>query len=373
MANSIAAFFTEIPDSRSEHGKRHLLSDMIAVAICAVVCGAESWVDVEVFGRAKREWLQTFLLLPQGIPSHDTFGRVFAAIDPDCFERCFQAWVAALAGVIVGVVAIDGKTLRRSFDTAADKAAIHMISAWATHNQVVFGQLAVDSKTNEITAIPKLLRMLDIKGLTVTIDAMGCQKAIARQIVEQGGDYMLQVKANQPELHEDIKRVFEGAASRGWGKREHDEHTQVEKGHGRIEKRRTVITWDVPWLIKASSSWKGLNAIVMVERQRTIGETTTIHKHYYITSLPTRKAEVAAQACRAHWGVENGLHWTLDVGMNEDQCRIREGHAAENFARLRRIALNLLKKETTVKAGIKAKSKNAGWDHNYLLKVLGNG
>ncbi len=373
MANSIAAFFSEIPDSRSEHGKRHLLSDMVAIAVCAVVCGAESWVDVELFGNSKLKWLETFLALPHGIPSHDTFGRVFAMIDPDRFERCFQAWVSALAGVIVGVVAIDGKTLRRSFDTAADKAAIHMISAWAADNRVVFGQLTVDSKTNEITAIPKLLAMLDIKGLTVTIDAIGCQKAIAEQIIAQGGDYILQVKANQPELHADVKKVFEGAESRGWGKRAHDERTEVEKGHGRIEKRRTIITWDVPWLIKASSDWRGLRCIVMVVRERTIGETATIHKHYYITSLNTRKAEVAARACRAHWGVENGLHWTLDVGFNEDQCRIREGHAAENFSRLRRIALNLLKKEKTVKAGIKAKSKTAGWDHDYLLKVLGTG
>lgn len=373
MANSITPFFSDIPDARSEHGKRHLLSDLVAIAVCAVVCGAESWVDVAIFGRAKEQWLGTFLRLPHGIPSHDTFGRVFSLIDPDHFERCFQAWTSALAGVIVGVVAIDGKTLRRSFDSADDKAAIHMISAWASHNRVVFGQLTVDSKTNEITAIPRLLAMLDIKGLTVTIDAMGCQKAIAEQIVAQGGDYMLQVKANQPELHEDVKKVFENALSRGWGKREHDVDEQVEKGHGRIEKRRTYLTRDVPWLIKASSDWKGLRGIVMIERERTIGEVTTIARHFYITSLDTRKASEAAQACRAHWGVENGLHWTLDVGFNEDQCRIREGHAAENFSRLRRIALNLLKNEKTVKAGIKAKSKTAGWDHNYLLKVLGSG
>jgi predicted transposase YbfD/YdcC len=373
MANSIAAFFSDIPDSRSEHGKRHLLSDMVAIAVCAVVCGAEGWLDVELFGHAKESWLKTFLRLPHGIPSHDTFGRVFAMIDPDRFERCFQAWTSALAGVIVGVVAIDGKTLRRSFDTADDKASIHMISAWATHNRVVFGQLAVDSKTNEITAIPKLLAMLDIKGLTVTIDALGCQKAVAKQIVEQGGDYMLAVKGNQPELHADIKQVFEGASSRGWGKREHDVHEEVEKGHGRIERRRTTLTRDVPWLIKASSAWRGLRGIVLVERERTIGDTTTVSRDYYITSMHTNKASEAAAACRAHWGVENGLHWTLDVAMNEDQCRIREGHAAENFSRLRRIALNLLKNEKTIKAGIKAKSKTAGWDHDYLLKVLGPG
>jgi predicted transposase YbfD/YdcC len=373
MANSITPFFSNIPDSRSEHGKRHLLSDLVAIAVCAVVCGADSWVDVALFGRSKETWLRTFLHLPHGIPSHDTFGRVFSLIDPDHFERCFQSWTNALAGVIVGVLAIDGKTLRRSFDTADDRAAIHMISAWAADNRVVFGQLAVDSKSNEITAIPRLLAMLDIKGLTVTIDAMGCQKAIAAQIVDQGGDYMLQVKGNQPDLHEDIKRVFENALSRGWGGREHDVDEQVEKNHGRIERRRTYLTWDVPWLIKASSDWRGLRGVVMVERERTIGDTTTMHRHYYITSLDTRKASEAARACRAHWGVENSLHWTLDVGMNEDQCRIRAGNAAENFSRLRRIALNLLKNEKTVKAGIKAKSKTAGWDHDYLLRVLGSG
>jgi predicted transposase YbfD/YdcC len=373
MANSITPFFSDIPDSRNEHGKRHLLSDLVAIAVCAVVCGAESWVDVSLFGKAKQKWLATFLHLPHGIPSHDTFGRVFAAVDPEHFERCFQTWISALAGVIVGVVAIDGKTLRRSFDTADGKAAIHMISAWAANNRVVFGQLAVGEKTNEITAIPTLLAMLDIKGLTVTIDAIGCQRAIAEQIVTQKGDYMLQVKANQPELHDDIKKVFENALSRGWGTREHDFDEQVEKGHGRIERRRTWLTRDVPWLIKAGSDWKNLRGIVMVERERTIGETTTIARHYYITSLDTRKASTAAEVCRAHWGVENGLHWTLDVGMNEDQCRVREGNAAQNFSRLRRIALNLLKNEKTVKAGIKAKSKTAGWDHDYLLKVLGSG
>jgi predicted transposase YbfD/YdcC len=373
MANSITPFFADIPDTRSEHGKRHLLSDLVAIAVCAVVCGAEGWVDVALFGRAKESWFRTFLHLPHGIPSHDTFGRVFAAIEPEHFERCFRAWTNSLAGVIVGVVAVDGKTIRRSFNAADKKAAIHMISAWAADNQVVFGQLAVAGKSNEITAIPQLLAMLDIKGLTVTIDAIGCQKAISRQILAQGGDYMLQVKANQPELHEDIKAVFDNAAARGWGARAHDTDEQVEKGHGRIERRRTHLTWDVPWLIKASSQWEGLRGIVMVERERTVDETTSITRHYYITSLHTRKASEAARACRAHWGVENGLHWTLDVAMNEDQCRVREGHAAENFARLRRIALNLLKNESTVKAGIKAKSKNAGWSHDYLLRVLGSG
>lgn len=373
MANSVAEFFSEVPDPRGRHGRRHLLSDMMAIAICAVVCGAEGWVDVEVFAKAKEKWFKSFLELPHGIPSHDTFGRVFGAIDPDQFERCFRAWTEALAGVIVGVVSIDGKTIRRSFDKADEKAAIHMISAWASDNRVVFGQLAVGAKTNEITAIPKLLEMLDIKGLTITIDAAGCQTAIAGKIIERGGDYMLQVKANQPDLHEDIKGVFENARSGGWGKRAHDFDEQIEKGHGRIETRRTWLTWDVPWLISAKSPWRGLRGIVCVERTRTIGEATTTTRHYYITSLDTRKASEAARACRAHWGVENSLHWTLDVSQNEDQSRIRTGHAAENFSRLRRLALNLLRNETTLKVGIKAKSKAAGWDHDYLLKVLGAG
>ena len=373
MANSIVPFFDDLPDTRSEHGKRHLLGDVIAIAVCAVVCGAESWVDVELFGRCKIDWLRTFLRLPHGIPSHDTFGRIFARIDPDQFEQRFRAWTSALAGVIVGVVAVDGKTLRRSFDKANAKAALHMISAWAADNRVVFGQLAVDGQSNEITAIPKLLEMLDLQGLTITIDAIGCQKAIARQIIDQGGDYMLQVKANQPELHADVKTVFDNALSRGWGKRVHDVHEQIEKGHGRIETRRTWITRDVPWLIKATSPWAGLRAIVCVERERTIDDTTTKRRHYYITSLDTHKAAEAARVCRAHWGVENSLHWTLDVSQNEDQCRVRHGHAAENLSRLRRIALNLLRNEQTIKAGIKAKSKTAGWDHQYLLKVLGAG
>lgn len=373
MANSITPFFSDIPDPRSEHGKRHPLSDLVALAVCAVVCGAESWVDVALLARSKEKWLGTFLHLPHGVPSHDTFGRVFSVIDPNHFERCFQAWTSALAGVIVGVLAIDGKTLRRSFDAADDKAAIHMISAWAADNRVVFGQLTVGDKTNEVTAIPRLLAMLDIKGLTVTIDAMGCQKAIAEQIVAQGGDYMLAVKGNQPDLHGGVKKVFDNALSRGWGTRQHDRDEQVEKGHGRIEKRRTFLTRDLPRLIKASSDWRGLRGIVMVERQRTIGETTTIARHCSITSLNTRKASEAARACRARWGVQNGLHWAQHVGFNEDQCRIRRGHAAQNFSRLRRIALNLLKNEKTVKAGIKAKSKTAGWNHDYRLKVLGSG
>lgn len=373
MANSITPFFASMSDPRSVHGTRHILGDLVAIAICAVVCGAESWVDVELFGRAKQKWLATFLALPHGIPSHDTFGRVFAALDPDHFERCFRAWTGALAGVIVGVVAIDGKTLRRSFDTAHRRAAIHMISAWAADNHVVFGQMAVGDKSNEVTAIPKLLAMLDIKGLIVTIDAIGCQKAIAAQIVAQGGDYMLQVKANQPELHADIRQIFDAVAAGGWGTRAHDTHEAIEKGHGRLERRRTLLTWDVPWLVKRSSPWKGLRGIVMVECERTVGDAVAVQRHYYITSMHTHKAAEAARACRAHWGVENGLHWTLDVGMNEDQCRLRVGHAAENFSRLRRLALNLLKNESTVKAGLRAKSKTAGWDHDYLLRVLGSG
>lgn len=373
MANSIASFFDGLTDSRSLHGRRHVLGDIVAIAVCAVVCGAETWVDVELFGLAKLPWLRTFLLLPHGIPSHDTFGRIFSRIDPAEFERRFRAWTTALAGSIVGVVAVDGKTLRRSFDKAERKAAIHMISAWAVDNGLVFGQLAVDGRSNEITAIPKLLRMLDLRGLTVTIDAIGCQKPIATQIVEQGGDYMLQVKANQPELLTDVRTVFEGAFEHGWGRREHDVHEEVDKGHGRLETRRTWITSDVPWLIKGTSEWTGLQAIVCVERLRTVGDATTTTRAFYITSVRTRKASEAARACRAHWGVENSLHWVLDVSQNEDQCRVREGHAAENLSRLRRMALNMLRNERTVKAGIKAKSKAAGWDHDYLLKVLGTG
>lgn len=369
---SVARHFADLPDPRDHHGKRYALTSLVAISICAVVCGAEDWVGVAAFGAAKERWFRTFLDLPDTMPSDDTFRRVFALLDPEAFERCFQSWTSALAGLLCGVVSLDGKALRRSFDAASGKAAIHMVSAWAGHNAMVFGQVAADEKSNEITALPRLLGMLDIKGLTITIDAAGCQKAITEQIVGKGGEYALAVKDNQPTLHEDIKGVFEDAAKGGWKGRGHDVYSEADKGHGRVERRTTTITWDVPWLFGAweKSGWKGVRCLVEVRRERTIGERSGTSVHHFIASVNTRKASRMAEIVRSHWGIENQLHWRLDVIFNEDQSRLRKGHGAQNMARLRRIGLNLLKRDRSQKMGLKNKRLLAGWDHDYLLRLL---
>lgn len=370
MAASIVEFFARLPDPRQDRGRRHLLSDMMVIAILAMLCGAEDFTDMEDFGLSKQEWLGTFLHLPHGIPSHDTFGRLFAAIDPEQFEACFVAWTRAVAGEIHGVLALDGKKIRRSFDTASGRAAAHMVSAWGSDNGVVFGQLAVDEKTNEITAIPRLLEMLAIKGLIVTIDAMGCQKNIAGRIVERGGDYVLAVKGNQQGLSEDIVETFRWARARGFDGLRHAESEETEKGHGRIETRRVTVLWELS-LLRDAAAWEGLHCIAEVERRRTIGDHTSTEVRHIISSVRTNDARELGRACRAHWGVENGLHWCLDVSFREDDSRVRMGHAAENLSRLRRIILNMLRLDKTKKRSIRAKKLLAAWDHDYLLKLLG--
>lgn len=366
---SVTRHFGDLPDPRSDHGKRYPLTALITIAICAVICGAEDWVGVAMFGRAKRDWFATFLDLPADTPCHDTFARVFARLDPDAFERCFRSWTGALAGVLCGAVSIDGKTPRRSFDAAAGKAAIHMISAWAGAHGLVFGQLAVDDKSNEITAIPRLLELLDLKGVTVTIDAMGCQKDIAAKVLAKGGDYVLAVKENQPTLHENLAQVFARAQKGGWNGHGHGVHEETDKGHGRIERRTTTITWDPRDLIEASG-WPGVRCLAHVRRERMVGDATATTDHYFISSLETRRADRVAEVVRSHWGVENQLHWRLDVAFNEDQSRLRKGHGAQNMSRLRRIALNALRQDTSEKAGIKNKRLMAGWDHRYLVRLL---
>lgn len=370
MARSIRMYFASLPDPRGDHGKRHQLNDMLTIAILAVICGAEGWTSVEEFGRAKQKWLKTFLNLAHGIPSHDTFGDVFARLDPDAFEQCFRRWTEAVAGELTGVVAIDGKTIRRSFDRASKQAAIHMISAWAADNSVVFGQIATEARSNEITAIPKLLNMLDIKGTIVTIDAMGTQKSIAKTIIKRGGDYVLQVKANQAGLLRDITELFQWAETRQFRDVEYAQSEQTEKGHGRIETRRACVIRTLN-LITDRKAWPKLRCVVRVECERRIGSETATETHYYISSVESQRSEELARICRRHWSIENGLHWSLDVSFGEDDSRVRKGHAAENLSRLRRMALNLLKLETSRKIGIKNKRLRAGWDHDYLLKVLG--
>lgn len=363
--------FNELDDPRA-HNIIHPFANFLLIAIMAVICGAQDWQAVAQWGRAKRSWLATFLDLSRGVPSHDSFGRVFAMIDPEALERCFMQWAGQLVQSSGGqLIAIDGKTLRRSFDAANNKAAIHMVSAWSTTNALTLGQLTTDAKSNEITAIPKLLELLDLKGATVTIDAMGCQKNIAQQIVEQGGDYLLQVKANHKTLHEEVKLLFDEADNAGFEGMSHARHETIEKDHGRIETRRLDSTWDIGWF-KDRKDWAGLKSFVRVRSTRQVKGKTSVEDHYYLSSLDGRDAQSLLAAARGHWGVENQLHWSLDMSFREDERRVRQGHAAENFSRLCRIALNLLRAEKTLKLGIANKRLNCGWDHDYLLKVLMN-
>lgn len=360
----------ELPDPRMDRTRQHSLQDILAIAICAVISGAEGWTHVALFGRSKIKWFKTFLALPNGIPSHDTFGRVFAKLDPMAFEECFMKWVTALATASKGrLIAIDGKAIRRSLDTASGKAAIHMVSAWCEANHMVLGQVATDAKSNEITAIPRLLKLLDIDGAVITIDAAGCQKKIARQIVKQGGHYILQLKGNQGTLHAETVLLFDQCLRDDCHGIAYHTASTTNGGHGRIEQRRIWTTSDVAWFAERSK-WKNLRSLIRVETQRTVNGETSKEYRYYISDLPAADPAKLLEYIRGHWGIENRLHWSLDVSFREDDCRIRQGHAAENFSRLSRIALNLLKAETTRKVGIKSKRLLCGWDQAYLLKVL---
>lgn len=363
-------FFNEIRDPRMDRTKLHLLPDMLVITLCGVVCGADSWTEIEMFGKVKLQWLRAFLALPNGIPSHDTFGRVFSLLDPDQLERCFRKMTAALAESTGGkLIAIDGKTLRRSFDKASNKAAIHMVSAWSEMNHVVLGQVATDAKSNEITAIPRLLEMLDIAGSVVTIDAMGCQKAIAQKIVDQNGHYVLQVKGNQETLHDRLKGTFDELTSGSLPHVPYAFHEEANKGHGRVETRRIWTTEWIDWY-SARSDWAGLKTFVCVESVRTTDDHTSTARRYYISDLGGQDPKTMLGYVRGHWGIENKLHWSLDVNFREDDLRNRVGHSAENFSRMRRLALNLLKQNKTYKAGANAKRLRASLDQDYLLKVL---
>lgn len=369
--SSFQDHFASLSDPRSCHAPnlRYELIDILVIAVCAVICGAEGWEDIEEYGNAQAEWFAEVLDLPHGIPGHDTFRRVLSRLDPDELTQCFVSWTTALSDLSGGeTVAIDGKTLRHSFDRAASKAAIHMVSAWANRNRLVLGQVKVDDKSNEITAIPKLLQMLDLTGVTVTIDAMGCQKEIAKVITEQEADYVLALKKNHSTLYEDVKLFLDDAQANGFADMDHDYRETVDGDHGRIETRRYWITADIDWL-GAKASWANLQSLGLVESRREIGEKVEIERRYYLVSLPADGMRFSA-AVRQHWGVENGLHWVLDVSFDEDACRIRKDKGAQTFSVLRHIALNLLKRESQHKRGIKARRKRAGWDRDYLLQVL---
>jgi len=367
---NIGEHFSGLEDPRVDRTKQHMLMDILVITICAVICGAETWVDVETFGNAKFKWLKEFLELPNGIPSHDTFGRVFNRLDAKQFERCFLSWIQAVSGLLPGqVIAIDGKTLRRSHDKGIGKGAIHMVSAWALENQLILGQLKVDEKSNEITAIPKLLKALALSGCIVTIDAIGCQKEIAKQIIDQEADYVLALKENQAGLFTAVADLFEYAQETDFA--DCDYHKTIDKGHGRIEIREcwTTSAPDYFAFLPNRSAWSGLQTIIMIRAERRLEQKTSVDLRYYISSLSTG-ARHHLKTVRNHWGIENQVHWVLDVAFREDDSRVRKENGPQNLAILRHIALNLLKQETTAKCGIKAKRLKAGWDENYLLKVL---
>jgi predicted transposase YbfD/YdcC len=364
-------FFDDLPDPRAANAI-HKLSDLFAIAILAVICGAEGWVDVELFGLSKEPWLKTFLPLEHGVASHDTFGRVFAAIDPDAFERCFGNWMATLKCSGSRLIAIDGKSIRRSFEHGWDKSGmVHLVSAFAAENQLVFGQLAVADQSSEITAVTHLLELLDLKDAVVTIDAIGCQKELARQIVAKDADYVLAVKQNQPLLHKKVKALLDEAILENFAGVPHDFAQSVEGDHGRIETRRLWMTDQVQHLPQQLlDEWPALSSLAVVESIRQVNGQCSRERRYFISSLSVLDATTMARYVRGHWGVENNLHWQLDVSFNENQCRVRTNHAAENFSRLRRMALNLLQSDKSLKVGIKAKRKKAGWHEPYLLKLL---
>ena len=366
---SLEFHFSCLTDPRVKRTQDHSFTDILMLSLCALLSGAETFVEFERFGKSKIEFLSTFLKLPNGIPSHDTFGRVFAALDPRQFSECFANWTDGLRNTVSEeIVAIDGKTLRRSHDRANGREAIHMVSAWARENGLVLGQIKVNDKSNEITAIPELLQRLNIAGCIVTIDAMGCQTKIAAEIAKGGGAYVLALKGNQSSLQDEVESYFEDMLAVDLVGAKFESKQTAEKGHGRVETRKYWITDEVEWLSNCKQ-WTNLRSIGMVESTRELQGQVTTERRFYICSIEAN-VETFARAVRGHWAIENSLHWSLDVSFNEDQCRVRMGHAAENFAILRHMALNLLKSDSTKKVGLKIKQKCAGWDHSYLLSLL---
>lgn len=363
--------FEDIKDPRNTHHRnyRHKLTDILALTLMATLCGADDWEEIQTFGESNKDWLQAHFDFGNGIPSHDTLARVFQLLDPEQLQKTFQKWISSLCEHKEDLIAIDGKTLRRSYDKGASQGAIHMISAWSHRNQMVFGQIKTDEKSNEITAIPELLKILNLSGCVISIDAMGCQKKIAKTIIEGGADYVLALKGNQQTLHEDVEDFFELAEKVDYQSISHTHQIDdPDKDHGRIEERRYTLC-PLPDYFSNTENWKGLAGIGRVERIRHIAEKTTQEVAYFIVSF-SDDVKQFARSVRSHWQIENSLHWSLDMAFREDDSRIRKDNSPENIAIIRHMTLNMLKNEKTYKQGIKAKRKRAGWDKAFLLKVL---
>jgi predicted transposase YbfD/YdcC len=372
LIKEFVTYFDQLSEFRCERTKLHKLLDIVVIAILAVISGAQCFTEIEDFGQGKEEWLRGFLELPNGIPSHDTFARVFARIKPSEFQHCLVRVLQGLVGNLAqDTIAIDGKTLRHSFDSAHQQSALHIVSAWATHCHVSLGQVRVDEKSNEITAIPELLKLLEIKGNVITVDSMGCQRAIAQTIIEKGGDYVLAVKGNQGQLYAAIQGYFEVADQTYFRGQLHDIYDEVNADHGRVEERRCIVL--APGnLQRFEEEWAGLKTLIVVESKRHFKNTIQAEERYYVSSLPLGSAQQFAGYIRDHWSIENALHWSLDVTFREDDCRIRIGCAPENFSLLRKFALSLLKTDTSFKAGIRRKQRKAFTDTDYLIAILKN-
>ena len=371
---ALEQYFGGVDDPRVDRTKRHKFIDILVIGICTVICGGDDYASMEAFGKAKEAWLRTILELPNGISSHDTFWRVFSALDAEQFQACFLEWMADISDLTGGeIIALDGKQLRRSHDKSKGKAAIHMVSAWATSNRLVLGQVKVDEKSNEIKAIPELLGRLDLQGYLVTIDAMGCQVDITDMILEKGGDYLFSLKGNQSNLHEDVVLLFDDLEESQYRAYTYDYAKTVDKDHGRIEVRHCWTISDPTLLqhLRGADRFRALQTVIRVRSERYIGDEHSAEDRHFISSATARAAD-ALNATRTHWQVENSLHWVLDIAFREDESRLRVGNGAQNFAVLRHLALNALKQETSVKLGIKNKRLKAGWDESYLLKVLGH-
>jgi predicted transposase YbfD/YdcC len=370
LSASFSEHFSKLKDPRINRKKLYPLMEILFVILCGTICGAESWRDFVVFGKEKLDFLRRYFPFENGVPSKNTFARVMASMNTELFKSCFIQWVQSLHVILRDVIAIDGKTLRHSFDTAKEKTAIHMVSAFATEARLVLGQIKVSDKTNEITAIPMLLDLLELTGAIITIDAMGCQKEIAKKIIEKEADYVLSLKGNHSTLHEDVKLFLETEILKNQSNAISDTYESVDAGHGRIETRKCWVSDELDWL-EQKAEWLGLNTIAMIEEIREFGEKTTKERRFFLTSLPA-DAKLISSSVRAHWGVENTLHWTLDMTFREDDSRVRSGNAAENMAVVRHISLNMLQnaKKTEKDISIRGLRKKAGWGHSTLDHII---